>query len=455
MKRIILLLTVFAIAKVVSAQNPVVSAYNQYTNQVPDKAKQYIDEAIKDEKYAGQAKTWFYRGNIYLQVSNVAHLTDGLVKGMTANQIKQRLGEPLSMRNYRKLPDGAKWLYNFDLVLYLSHDTLDHYDYPDEALYRSLDDGHALETAYNSYQKALELDPDIKSIQLSPMSPMFGIQAVASNYYNFGIIAYEHKKYKEAQYNLEQALKTFKAINKSDPELTYYTGVQRIAAGDTVSALKYYNEAVQLGYKEKYLYTNLVNIYLAENKIDEAKKAIKKGREIYPEDKDMLITEANIYLKIGESKEAEKILLKALEKDPSNAQLYYVVGANYFNITIDSTATKEEKQHAFEEAEKAYKKVIELDAGNYNANFDLGALYYNKAVEINTYVKNLPIDAEEEYNKGIKEAKEYWLKAQPYLEKAHELNPDKRNPLVFLRRIYMATNNTAKYKEVSEMLKKM
>ncbi len=74
----------------------------------------------------------------------------------------------------------------------------------------------------------------------------------------------------------------------------------------------------------------------------------------------MLITEANIYLKTGESKEAEKILLKALEKDPTNAQLYYVVGANYFNITIDSTATKEEKQHAFEEAQKAYAKAIEL-----------------------------------------------------------------------------------------------
>ena len=35
-----------------------------------DQAKEAIDEAVQNEKTIGDAKAWFYRGNIYLDIAN-------------------------------------------------------------------------------------------------------------------------------------------------------------------------------------------------------------------------------------------------------------------------------------------------------------------------------------------------------------------------------------------------
>ena len=359
MKRFILTIVAFAFVFSLAAQNPVLSAYDYYRHQQVAKAKEYIDKGYQDPKYSGEANTWMYRGNIYLQVSIAAHLTDALHKGMTLEEVKRMLGEPISIRKYKKLENGSKLSFGFDLIVYLENDKVDSWDYPNAALYKSLDDGHSLEVAYESYQKSLEIDPKFTNIQISPMNAMMGLEQVAGSFYNSGIIAYGNKNYKEAQYNLEHALTTYKALNKTDPELTYYTGVACISAGDTTKALQYYNQAVNQGYQDKLLYYNLTNIYLGKNMIPGAKQAIAKGREYHPEDQDLLIMEANIYLKTGEAKKAEAILLEAVKRDPTNANLYYVVGANYDNILNDTLNSKEVRDHAFEQAQEAYKKAIE------------------------------------------------------------------------------------------------
>ena len=46
----------------------VVSAYNYLNHNQLDKAKEAIDAAITNEKTMADAKTWFYRGNVYLQI---------------------------------------------------------------------------------------------------------------------------------------------------------------------------------------------------------------------------------------------------------------------------------------------------------------------------------------------------------------------------------------------------
>lgn len=455
MNKLVLTLLGFAFSIGLIAQNPVLSAYDYYRHQQVDKAKEYIDKGYQDPKYSDQASTWLYRGNIYLQINAAAHLTDGITKGMTLENLKRTLGEPISIRKYKKLEEGSKLTFAFDLIVYLSKDMVDSWEYPNEALYKSLDDGNTLDVAYVSYQKSLKLDPDYKNIQISPMDAMMGLDRVAGSYYQMGIVAYEKKNFKQAQYNMENALKTYKALNKPDPELTYYTGVACVAAGDTTKALNYYSQAVKMGYKSKLLFYNLTNIYLEKNMIPEAKKSIKKGREYHPDDQDLLIVEANIYLKTGEAKNAETILLEAIKRDPTNANLYYVVGSNYDNIMSDTMNSQEVRDHAFEEAQKAYKKAIELKDDYFIVYFNMGALLNNKAAEILVHISNLPISAEKEYEEGKVKAIDFLAKAQPYLEKAHKLEPKDRDTLILLKQVYMKTNNTAKFKEVSEELKNL
>jgi len=47
--------------------NAVASAYNYLKNGQPQKAMVEIDKASQNEDTKNEAKTWFYKGNIYLQ----------------------------------------------------------------------------------------------------------------------------------------------------------------------------------------------------------------------------------------------------------------------------------------------------------------------------------------------------------------------------------------------------
>lgn len=455
MKKLFLLMAMIGIAQYAIGQGGtlVASALSFYSANYPEKAKEAIDKAILDDKATSEAKTWFYRGNIYLQINSVAHMTDGLAKGVKKEDVKLRLGDPSFVRNYKKLEDGEKWSYNFDLVIYFSKGVVDSWEYPNEALYRSLDNGKTLDIAYESYQKSLKIDPEYMLATISPMNAMMGLEAVAGSYYNAGISAYTNNNFKEAQYNLERAVLVYNDLKRPNPELIYYTGVACLQAGDTVKALEYYNRAAKMEYKDKLLYYNMVNIYLGQNNIEAAKKIIKIGRGYHPEDQDLLITEANIYLKTGEAKAAEEILLEAIKNDPSNPDLYYVIGANYDNILNDTNTTKEARDHAFEEAQTAYKKALELKPDHFEVNFNLGVLLNNRAAEILTEISNYDLSRTADYDAGKEKAMNLLKMAQPYLEKSQSLNPKDRDTLILLKQIYLKTNNTEMYKKTDELLR--
>ena len=67
MKKLTLILTLFIAFSNVNAQK-VLNAYNYYKDGQLDKAKKEIDECMLNDKNNTQAKTWFYRGNIYLKI---------------------------------------------------------------------------------------------------------------------------------------------------------------------------------------------------------------------------------------------------------------------------------------------------------------------------------------------------------------------------------------------------
>ena len=133
MKKLSLIMVLAFIANMAVAQsNVVASAYNYLKSGMPDKAKDEIDKAIKNEDSKAEAKTWFYRGNIYLQLYTFAHMTDGIVKGMSGEDLKLRMGDPINMRNYKKLENGERWYFPNDLLVYMSNGKVDHYEFEDE-----------------------------------------------------------------------------------------------------------------------------------------------------------------------------------------------------------------------------------------------------------------------------------------------------------------------------------
>ena len=107
----------------------------------------------------------------------------------------------------------------------------------------------------------------------------------------------------------------------------------------------------------------------------------------------------------------------------------------------------------FFKAVEAYQEVMKLEPENYGANYNLATLYYNRGVfEIRA------IKAEDDIPtiQQIQEAsKEYFQKALPYMLKAHELNPNRRETLLGLEGIYYSlqdTVNSDKFRELYEMM---
>ncbi len=99
----------------------------------------------------------------------------------------------------------------------------------------------------------------------------------------------------------------------------------------------------------------------------------------------------------------------------------------------------------FAKAVALYKRVLELDGDNYGANYNLATLYYNRGVyniqRINAGT-DLPTIGQ------VQEAsKVYFMQALPYMLKAHEMNPKRRETLLGLEGIHYSLQDVDKSEE--------
>lgn len=105
----------------------------------------------------------------------------------------------------------------------------------------------------------------------------------------------------------------------------------------------------------------------------------------------------------------------------------------------------------FVKAVAAYEQVLKLDPENYGANYNLATLFYNRGV-----YKIQRIDAEDEIPSimQIQEASRvYFQQALPYMLKAHDMNPTRRETLLGLEGIYYSLQdqeNSDKFRSLFE-----
>lgn len=188
--------------------------------------------------------------------------------------------------------------------------------------------------------------------------------------------------------------------------------------------------------KDAYTNVTLSLNYAADSLID--KKEFGKATELsksvldeMPENIDAYITLININLQKGDPVEAEKYLNKALAIDPSNKQLYYVLGTSYIDL----------KQN--EEAEESLKKALEIDPNYSEAQYQLGAHLVNWAGDLQTEASNLnykdPRVAELD-----KKANEILLRGSQVLEKYVEKNPNEKTVLEILYKTYYRLGDSEK-----------
>ena len=121
---------------------------------------------------------------------------------------------------------------------------------------------------------------------------------------------------------------------------------------------------------------------------------------------------------------------KGKEPVPREAEFKNALGTVYtkrFNHDRD-------RIDQFDLAVEAYERVLELDPGNYGANYNLATLYYNRGVY---NIRSIKADDDIPSIQQIQEvSREFFQNALPYMLKAHDMKPGRRETLIGLEGIY-------------------
>jgi len=392
-------LVLFALIMLVSAafaqmKKDRTSAYNYWMKKDLVKAKEFIDKAVAYPEAATDAKVWYYKGGIYLDIQ-------------------------ISPAKAVLAPD-------------------------------------AVNIAYEAYQKAKALDTkeeykaDI-SARLAAIGGEFfneGISFFQQNNFDGAMPLFEKA------INIGKENQTVDTLANYGTALC----LEKKAAADKAfldKAIAQYQYLVDIKMKEVSIYTSLANLYKDKGDLEKGSEIINLGKAQFPGNTDLVITEANMYISTNNHAKAVASLMVAKEKEPNNVSVLYAIGVTYDLLKNDSKLPDAERTDYFNKAISAYKETIALDANYFDAIFNLGAIYFNKGGEVINEANKLPISESVKYEKLLADGNNYLNMALPYLEKCETLQPLDKSTLVSLKEIYTRLNLTEKLGAINSKLSSM
>ncbi|WP_197274024.1 tetratricopeptide repeat protein [Hymenobacter sp. DG25A] len=348
------------------AQNSAVTNAVLYQRQgTLDKARSEIDKAVQNPKTSDKAKTWYTRGEVY--------------DAMAASPIYGKTLAP---------GEGAK-------------------------------------IAFESYQKAIQLDGkdgEYGKLATAKMDNLFGAAL------NAGVESYNAQKYDDAINSYKMA----QQIRPQDTTAYLYAAYAAEAKQDFASAKESYNKLMGINYKSPQMYNRLLQIARQEKDEKAAMDVIQQALKAYPNNKGFMLEELNMLLSAGQGAQAMDKIDKAIAADPTNANLYAVKGS-----ILDQNKQPEQ-------ALAAYKKAVEIDPNNFDAQFNLGVYNYNKAADLYTKASRMSLATYQKSGKKMEaDGKKYFEVSLPYFEKALQLQPNDRAVISSLQKVYVRLGRNA------------
>ena len=298
---------------------------------------------------------------------------------------------------------------------------------------------------------------------------------------------YNAKKYKEAAKTYEYLY----TLLPQDTTILYNAAVSAVRSGDNDMALPYYERLRDMGYtgiataymatdkdgneidlgdkvnrdllvkspdytnprdvklpsKRGEIIKNIAFILIEQGKTDEALSAINEAKKEFPNDVNLVISEANVYFKLGDKDKFQELTKKAISMDPTNASLYFNVG------------TSAMESGNYDNAISYLEKSIELDPSSINSAFNLNNTYIEMGNAIDEKMNSLGNSSADnkKYDEYRQEKTELYKKAASVLESFINKNPEVKNISLFkqLRNIYGAIGETDKFKAMKEKVAEM
>ena len=362
MKKIALLLGLSILISLssYSQSNKRTSAYMYLQNMELDKAKTAIDEASIHVKTKEDPKTWLYKGEIYYQIAV----------------------SPLPVFS--------------DL------------------------DKNAPTVAYEALLNAKKYD--LKGKYEDEIAQYLGY--LTSAFYASGGQSFQDGDYASAINDFEIAFNIAKENGVFDTIAAFNIGMAGVLSDDPAIATEYLAKCIEVQFDDPRVYTFYNRSAKQLGDTVRALEIIKQGRERYPEELTLLLEEAQLYLEQGKKEELLASLLLAIEADPENSNLYFLVGKTY----------DDKKEYVV--AEEYYKKAAEYKPDFFEAYYNIGAIYVNQAAEVQGKANDLPLNETEKYDELTAIASKHLEAAVPYLEKALEVRPDDVPTITALKEAY-------------------
>lgn len=379
MKKIVILLAVLLSVNAAMAQKSErTSAFMYNKNGQLDKAKESIDKAAENEKTINDSRTWFYRGMIYLNI--------------------------VSSEEFASL------------------------------------DSNALEKSYESFQKALELDPNDTEDQRIEIIPR--IQLIGTLYFQEGVENFNNSDFGNAATKFKKSYDVMKVIDRVDTLSLINAALASLRGNYYEQALGFYNELKTIGFNEPDLYKNMVSAYRGLDRKEEMMQVLSEGRQKFPDDAGLMLEEINAFLAMGRGAEVVDDLKALVEKDPNNHSIFFVLG------TIYGDDTKPELYNV-EQAISYYKSAININPEYYDAIYNLGALYINESNKLKVKANDLPLEDTKGYDALIEQSNEIIRQALPYIEKAYQIDPIPETKAALVG-IYSSLKMTDKLEEINK-----
>ncbi|MBR5665607.1 MAG: tetratricopeptide repeat protein, partial [Bacteroidales bacterium] len=370
MKRMLAILLMVAWTGTVAfAQKSAVnSAYTHYGNQYWDKAKRYIDAASVHPDTKDDAKTWMFRGNIYLMIAN-------------------------EQASEKPNPKYANLCEN------------------------------AIDTAYEAYRKASQLNPDIR-VSMRIADPVTGLAFCSDFFFNQAYTALKEEKYDWAY---DRGEKAYKSNPKDENAYYIYALAAELSGHKDVAKQQYYN-MTKAKVKRNEPYIRLAMMYKEEGDTNRAIKVIRQHSVLKDTSSNAKVNveyatqEAIIYAWAGDNEKSMQVMNRALEQNPDNPVLMINMGKELIGVKN------------YEKAEELLKKAQTLQPDNYYVYYNLGNCYYNRSSDISKSMNDIADD--NEYAKTAAVYQQLLRDALPYLEKAESINGMDHNTLVMLKQVY-------------------
>ncbi|MDG5800903.1 tetratricopeptide repeat protein [Marinilabiliaceae bacterium ANBcel2] len=264
---------------------------------------------------------------------------------------------------------------------------------------------------------------------------------------NAGIEAFNENRFELAADLFESVIKLNKLPIYEEDDLPadsvfiYYTAISASRSEQWDRAEKYFKQAIELGYEEGDPVLLLHEVY--ENTGDSAKIApnLQRGFEKFPEDERILTTMINYYLQTEQNDEALKYLEEALAQEPDNYTFHNAMGVLH------------DENEDYDKAIESYQNALEIDPEFFDALLNIGVIYFNRGADGMMEANEMTDQAD--YEAARDEAMKEFEKALPYIEKAHEVNPEEPMVLETLRNLYYRFDMMDKYNEADQKLQEL